>query len=265
MAPQLGLVPFGRDPSSGLWEFWHVQSGEGPLRDESGKLVLTEEMGVVVVLLPGGQFWMGAQSSDPDGRNYDPQAQSDEGPVHEVELSPFFLSKYELTQGQWKRLTGQNPSNYGPDGLWGGPLLSSGAPASLVHPVEQVSWLDCMEWLPRAGLSLPSEAQWECGARAGTQTVYWSGSDLASLEGAANLSDAYGKSHGNESWSVWEPDFNDGATVHWPVGTSVANAFGRRKVDRVLRRDVGQGIVAGSFHHEGVQRLLNFSALDFQQ
>ena len=69
---------------------------------------------MVLVLLPGGTFWMGAQPLDADGRNYDPQADIDEGPVHEVELSAFFLSKYEMTQGQWQRLTGRNPSAFGP-------------------------------------------------------------------------------------------------------------------------------------------------------
>jgi formylglycine-generating enzyme required for sulfatase activity len=173
---------------------------------------------------------MGAQPTDPNGPNYDPQAQSGEGPVHEVVLSAFFLSKYELTQGQWKRLTGRNPSMYGPDGLWASQWLASRAPSSLLHPVEQVSWQDCMEWLPRAGLLLPNEAQWEYGARGSTETPFCSGSDLASLAGVANLLDAYAKSHGNELWSGWEADFDDGCTMHAAVGTFRANSFGLHEV-----------------------------------
>jgi hypothetical protein len=45
LSEQLGLVPIGRDPESGLWEFWHVQTGAKPLRGEDGGLVLTEETG----------------------------------------------------------------------------------------------------------------------------------------------------------------------------------------------------------------------------
>ena len=55
----------------------------------------------------------------------------DEGPVHEVELPAYFLSKYEMTQGQWLAATGSSPSYYQPP--------SSLAP-SLLHPVEQVAW-----------------------------------------------------------------------------------------------------------------------------
>ena len=230
LQPQVGLVPLGSDPDSGLWEFAHLMTGEAPSRDEQRRLVLTEETGVVLVLLPTGTFWMGAQASDPGGRNYDPDARLDQGPVHEVELSAHFLSKYEMTQGQWKRVTGRNPSLFGPDGYWAENWLVDRARPSLLHPVENVSWTDCMEWLVRSGLALPSEAQWEHGARGGTQTLYWSGSDLASLAGAANISDAYAKSHGSESWTVWEPDFDDGSSVHWPVGTSLANPFGLHDV-----------------------------------
>src|SRR5512136_1737711 len=45
------------------------------------------QTGIVMVRLPGGKFWMGAQRTDPNGRNYDPEAQDGEGPVHEVTLS----------------------------------------------------------------------------------------------------------------------------------------------------------------------------------
>ena len=230
IGPQVGLLPIGRDPGSGLWEFWHVQSGEEPLRDEDGQLVLTEDMGVVLVLLPGGEFWMGAQSGDPDGRNYDPQASSAEGPVHEVELSGFFLSKYELTQGQWKRFAGSNPSLYGTDGQWSVNWSRWNPEGSLLHPVEQVDWYDAMETMARLGLVLPSDAQWEYGCRGGTTSPWWSGHAQESLEGVANLSDQYGKEHGNDAWPAWEAWLDDGSSVHAEVGTYDANGFGLHEV-----------------------------------
>ena len=54
LEPQLGLVPIGRDSDSGLWEFAHVQTGEVPIRDADGRLVLTEETCLVLVLVPDG-------------------------------------------------------------------------------------------------------------------------------------------------------------------------------------------------------------------
>jgi formylglycine-generating enzyme required for sulfatase activity len=111
LEPQLGLVPMGPDPKSGLWRFWHVESGSRPIRDEaSGKLTVTGESGMVLVLLPGGTFSMGAQADDPNAPHYYRNAQANEGPVHEVTLAPFFLSKFEMTQGQWLQIMGENPS-----------------------------------------------------------------------------------------------------------------------------------------------------------
>jgi formylglycine-generating enzyme required for sulfatase activity/serine/threonine protein kinase len=221
LAPQVGLVPLGPDPKSGLWEFAHLASGAAAERGVDGALVLREETGVVLVLIPGGSFFMGAQSSDRSGQNYDPGARGDEGPVHEVVLSPYFLSKYELTQGQWLRLVGRNPSYSQPVAF---------TPA-LLHPVEQVSWLDCMEWLPRAGLALPTEAQWERGARAGTDTPWSTGPERESLRGAVNLADQ-AAARAQAAWTEIDdwPDLDDGFVVHAPVGSYAPNAFGLHDV-----------------------------------
>jgi formylglycine-generating enzyme required for sulfatase activity len=165
---------------------------------------------------------MGAQAENPNGRNYDPQARSGEGPVHEVELSPYFLSKYEMTQGQWQRIASVNPSYFQPpDGL---------AP-SLQHPVEQVKWKDCFALLENLGLSLPSEAQWECGARGGTSTRWWTGQEYESLRGKVNVADKSFVAGGGVAASVADmPDLDDGSVAHAAVGTYAANGFGLHEV-----------------------------------
>lgn len=224
-----GLVPLGPDPDSGLWEFAHLASGEPPRRTAQGRLVLEEDMGIVLVLIPGGSFWMGCQAEDPDGPNHDPATTDDEGPVHEVDLSPFLLSKYEMTQGQWERMTGVNPSAYGPDHYYE-TWNREGRGWSALHPVDMVHWNACMEVTARGGLTLPSEAQWEYAARAGTSTPFWTGRELASLAGAANIADAYAREHGLRMLTDWEPDFDDGFTLHAPVGKLRANPFGLHDV-----------------------------------
>ena len=227
--PQVGLLPIGANPDSKLWEFAHLPTGDPAEQGTDGNLELRESTGLVFVLIPGGTFLMGAQSTDPAGPNYDPEAHENESPVHEVELSPFFLSKYEMTQGQWERFVGRNPSQYGPQryqSTWD----RSGKGWSALHPVEQVRWSDCVEVLGRLGLSLPTEAQWEYAARAGTSTPWWTGADRASLGSAANVADAYGKQHGNYVWTAWDADIDDGSTVHAAIGSYRANGFGLHEV-----------------------------------
>jgi formylglycine-generating enzyme required for sulfatase activity len=131
-----------------------------------------------------------------------------------------------MTQGQWQRLTGRNPSCYGPGLNWDREWLASGDDASFLHPVEQVSWWDCEVWLSRCGLSLPSEAQWENGARSNTRTWFWCGVSRKSLQGNANVSDSYGRNHGGVGHDSPFGDLDDGATMHTPVDSYAANGFG---------------------------------------
>ena len=231
---QIGLVPIGRDPDSGLFEFAHLQTGAIPERGEDGKLILTEEMGLVFVLIPGGTFDMGAvkpTDATPLGSpNVDPGAESNEGPVHAVTLDPFLLSKYEMTQGQWERFTDDNPSRYGPDDYSSG-WNREGEPGSLLHPVEQVSWIDCDRELGRLDLELPTEAQWEYAVRAGAATVWWTGGEVALLQGTANLFDAWAKKNGAPAgWGAFEESLDDGHLAHAPVGRFRPNAFGLHDV-----------------------------------
>ncbi len=230
--PQLGLIPLGQDPDSGLWEFSHLESGSCP-QDVGGGRRLCEESGLVLVLIPGGTFNMGAQkgrSKDPaSGPNRDPFAQEKDGPVHEVTLDPFFLSKYEMTQGQWQRIAHENKSYYGPHNFrpeW----TVERKPYSALLPVDDVSWEDCHRELWQVGLVLPTEAQWEYAARARTGTIWWTGDDSTSLQGVANLADRYGKEAGGPASWQYELELFDGHMTHAWVGSFRANPFGLHDV-----------------------------------
>jgi formylglycine-generating enzyme required for sulfatase activity len=218
LPPQLGLVPLGPDPETGLQTFVHLLSGDPPPPDAADPRAAAPGRGVVLVLLPGGEASIGAAPGDPV--HDDPGASPREGPVHTVRLEPFFLGRHELTQDQWLRITGENPSAY-PIGREVGPRV-----VGPTHPVEQVRWAEATEVMRRVGLTLPTEVQWEYAARAGTDTVFATGDDPASLQGYANLADRWARDHeGPESWR-YEAFLEDGHLVHAPGGSLRPNAFG---------------------------------------
>jgi len=215
-------------------------AGEPPRRGPDGRLQPAEPDGIVLVLLAAGSCWMGAQASDRTQRHFDPEARNDEGPVREIELSPYWISKYEVTRAQWLRLTGRNPSFY---------QLGPHTP-TMLHPVEQVSWQEGTDWLRRAGLALPTEAQWEHAARGGTDTPWWTGTERDSLREAhaANLADQ-AASRAGATWGDIDdwPELDDGYPLHAPIGTYSANPFGLHEVTGNLWEWCQDGLVAGSF------------------
>jgi len=198
LAPQAGLLPLGPDPDSGLWEFVDLQTGAAAERGPDGRLVLREDTGLVLVLLPAGSFVMGDPASDPQFAN----APRERGPVR-VEVPAFFLSKFEMTQAQWERVTGTNPALY---------QLGWVRPAPL-NPVNMVTWIDCATVVERLGFVLPTEEEWEYGARGGTTTAWWTGDDASVLSTHANLAGT-----------------DDGFLTITTVGRFPANPFGLHDV-----------------------------------
>ena len=153
------------------------------------------------VWLPPGRFVMGSPTSEP-GRN------ADEVLTVATLSRGFFMGRYEVTQGEWLDVMGSNPSWYVGD---------------ITRPVEQVSWQDATNFcavltqrersagrLPSTWeYRLPTEAEWEYAARAGTSTRFSHGDDLDYSQ------------LGDHAWFL----SNSEARTH-TVGLKKANAWG---------------------------------------
>ena len=143
------------------------------------------------VRIPAGSFVMGSPE-DEEGRR------DREGPQREVRISQdFWMGKYEVTQGEWEAVMGSNPSYF--------------ADCGALCPVEWVSWEDVQEFIRKLNeretgsgqvYRLPTEAEWEYAARAGTT----------------------GARHGALDEIAWYRDNSD-SNAH-PVGQKRANAWG---------------------------------------
>jgi len=139
------------------------------------------------VLVPAGKFMMGSGSKFIGSK-----------PVHTVTIKKsFYLGIYPVTQKEWKDIMGSNPSYFNGDN----------------HPVEYVSWNKVQEFIQKLNdkeetekYRLPSEAEWEYAARAGTTTRYCFGDDPSELGEYAWYGANSVKTHpvGQKKPNTWE-------------------------------------------------------------
>jgi len=150
--------------------------------------------GPQMVRIPAGSFQMGSKNGS-----------SDEKPVHQVSLSAFALGKYEVTFAEYDKFAQATGKSKPSDQGWGRGN----------RPVINVSWHDAVayaKWLSQQTghtYRLPTEAEWEYAARAGTTTKYWWGNQIGSNK--ANC----GNSHCGDSFQYTAP-----------VGSFRPNQFG---------------------------------------
>jgi len=150
---------------------WRLEAG--------GKVFTSPILGAKFVLIPAGTFTMGGSGSDETR--------------HQVTISqPFYMQTTEVTQGQWQKVMGSNPSHFS----------SCGNDC----PVEMVSWNDVQDFISRLNRQegtdkyrLPTEAQWEYAARSGGRQEEYAGTSSES-----NLGDYawYGANSGSKTHSV---------------------------------------------------------------
>lgn len=160
-----------------------------PVADQK---TFTNSIGIDFILIQAGEFDMGSPLNEKYREPF-------EGPVHHVTLRKvFYMGKYEVTQKQWRDVMGNNPSNFKGDDL----------------PVEMVSWNDIQGFIQKLNekegtdkYRLPSEAEWEYVARAGTTTIYSFGDNESEL--------------GEYAWYVKNSNY----TTH-PVGQKKPNPWG---------------------------------------
>lgn len=149
-----------------------------PLPPKSEDLLVDSTTGMEFVWVPGGCFQMGDTVGD---------GESDEMPLHEVCLDGFWMGRTEVTQGQWQKIMGNNPSYF---------------QKGVNFPVEQVSWNDVQGYIRTLGdqsgksYRLPTEAEWEYAARSGGNDDKYAGGN--NLDAVA----WYGSNCGNSSHPV---------------------------------------------------------------
>jgi len=125
----------------------HIKKHEKPKE-------LSNSIGMKLKLIPSGEFMMGS-------------TEWGDAKPHKVKISkPFYIGVYPVTQREWKKVMGDNPSYFKGDDL----------------PVEKVSWDDCQEFVNKLNRKegsnkyrLPTEAEWEYACRAGTTSRYFWG------------------------------------------------------------------------------------------
>ncbi|MBI5367826.1 MAG: SUMF1/EgtB/PvdO family nonheme iron enzyme [Planctomycetes bacterium] len=160
----------------------------------AGAARLHEKSGVTLVYIPAGEFDMGSPESDA-------MSYSDERPMHRVHLSAFWMGKFAITNEEYGRFLQANPGVEAPvhwtNSRFNGPR----------QPVVGVEWAPALAYCTWAGMSLPTEAQWEYACRAGSSSRWCFGDSPEHI--------------GEHAWY----GLNSGERTH-PVGEKQPNVWG---------------------------------------
>lgn len=183
------------------WIFGLASCAWGQPPNRAGQVV-ENSIGMKLIYVPPGEFSMGTpkQENDAawvafkaminerrsDGKYDEPTAPEDE-PVHSVKITrSFYLGKFEVTQDEYRKVTGENPSEFSPTGEYREQVreLKTGRlPVEMVDLDEAVAFCRKLSNLPAekaAGRTyrLPTEAEWEYACRAGTKSAFHFGESL---------------------------------------------------------------------------------------
>ncbi len=180
-----------------------IEVERAPDPEEPGEVFRDCEVCPEMVVIPAGSFTMGSPADD----RY---ADRNEGPAHQVDVRAFAMGRHEVTVGEFRTYARGNVPGWRP---------ADGQADS--HPAVSVSWRDAKGyalWLSsrtRKEYRLPSEAEWEYAARAGSTERYFWGDDLEAREACRYA-------------NVWDDRANcdDGFDEAAPVGSFEPNAFG---------------------------------------
>lgn len=245
----------------------------------SGLDAITNSIGMQLVRIPTGTFYMGSKLPYPEIQNRfnevfanSPQKFADEHPRHRVNITNhLYAGKYEVTIEEFEQFvadTGYQTDSMRNGGTDGGFDPSAGEKTPTAKwvdanwregnkddPVSFVSWKDANEfvvWLgKREGkrYRLPTEAEWEYFARAGTSTLFSTGDSTESLAGYANVPDLTMKENWNSPVEYAVIPVHDGYVRKAPVGSFKPNAFGLYDIHGNVFEWCYDGYVSNGYSH----------------